>query len=77
MKASFDGLRQNIALNFNRVADEIKYQGGLKDEHKSVLRLKELAGDLRKSLGLLMLCEDKKQQPDDFNSLSDLELEEL
>ena len=72
MKVSFDGLRQNMARNFNDLVSDIRDLDRQDIEH-----LKDSVNFLRSSIGCLLACYDKDQQPDDFNDLSGLELEEL
>ena len=67
MKISFDGLRKNIADDFNELVKQI-FQT-LEDQ--DVEDLREHVGKLRGSLGGLMCCYDSNQIPDDFNDLSD------
>jgi hypothetical protein len=70
MKVSFDGLRRNIARDFNQVAKEV-------DDLKEILSTNEISwlrndlGVLRSSLGALMACYDSEQAPEDFNDLSE------
>jgi hypothetical protein len=71
MKISFDGLRQNIAFDFNQLAKELN---SISMDEEEVIKL---TNQLRSSIGCLLACYDKDQQPDDFNDLSGLELEEL
>lgn len=74
MKISFDGLRKNIAVDFNTLVREMKYLGG----ECSAKYLKEYINNLRGSIGGLMSCYDPEQMPDDFNDLSEeVELLEL
>lgn len=75
MKISFDGLRRNIGWDFNSVVLEIKDLNIDYEDQRS--NLKELVNNLRSSIGGLLACYDKDEQPDDFNDLSDMELEEL
>ncbi len=74
MKISFDNLRKHIAADFNNVVRELN---NVEDIVSSCGYLREYLNTLRGSLGALMSCYDKNQQPDDFNDLSGLELEEL
>lgn len=69
MKISFDGLRRNIVRDFNSLVSTIKSapSADLCDD----------VNNLRASIGCLLSCYDKDQQPDDFNDLSNVELEEL
>ncbi len=71
MKVSFDGLRRNIAFDFNQLTKELN---SVSVDEEEVIKL---TNQLRSSIGCLLSCYDKNQQPDDFNDLSDLELEEL
>lgn len=75
MKVSFDGLRRNIAKDFNNLVGELR-ELELHSEFEKE-QVSRLGNELRCSLGCLLSCYDKNQQPDDFNDLSDLELEEL
>jgi len=75
MKISFDNLRRNIASDFNTLIEEIKDLDIDYEDQRSNLR--ELGNNLRASIGGLLACYDKQQMPEDFNDLSDLELEEL
>jgi hypothetical protein len=75
MKVSFDGLRQNIASDFNALIEEVRDLDIDYEDQRSNLR--ELGNNLRASISCLLSCYDKDQQPDDFNDLSGLELEEL
>jgi len=76
MKVSFDGLRRNISKDFNNLALEIKDLGETISnfERENIHRL---SNELRYSIGCLLSCYDKDQQPEDFNDLSDVELKEL
>lgn len=73
MKISFDGLRKNIAADFNCLVREMKYLG---DECPTKY-LREYVNNLHGSIGGLMCCYDSQQIPDDFNDLSEFELLEL
>jgi hypothetical protein len=78
MKISFDGLRRNIAWEFNNLAAElaiIPLDQPIMPSHLE--RIKRFANELRGSIGGMLCCYDENQQPEDFNDLSDLELEEL
>jgi hypothetical protein len=76
MKISFDGLRRNIANDFNALVVEI-----ISEDKKlgqgACLNLDDEVNRLRQSIGCLLACHDTHQQPDDFNDLSDVELKEL
>lgn len=63
MKISFDGLRKNIAEDFNALIETIKSSPSAD--------LCEDIGDLRASVGALLCCYDQLQMPDDFNDLSE------
>lgn len=63
MKVSFDGLRKNIAGDFNDLAKRIKYLDLDND-------LSAEMNTLRSSIGGLLACYDSKEMPDDFNDLS-------
>ena len=64
MKVSFDGLRRNIAGDFNNLAERIKYLD-LENDLSAEMNI------LRGSIGGLMACYDPEQMPDDFNDLSE------
>lgn len=64
MKISFDGLRRNIALDFNDLAKRIKYLD-LDNDLSAEMNI------LRGSIGGLIACYDSKQMPEDFNDLSE------
>lgn len=63
MKISFDGLRRNIAGDFNDLAKRIKYLD-LDNDLSAEMNI------LRSSIGGLLACYDSKEMPDDFNDLS-------
>lgn len=66
MKVSFDGLRKNIAADFNVLVQEMQYLG----DECSAKYLREYVNNLRGSIGGLLACYDSEQMPDDFNDLS-------
>jgi hypothetical protein len=73
MKVSFDGLRRNIAEDFNHL---VLHMGLIETVNRDYYR--GLVDDLRKSLGCLMACYDSKEMPEDFNDLSEeIKLSEL
>lgn len=74
MKISFDGLRKNIAADFNTLVEEIRSEELNIDKGSS---LSESVHQLRCSIGILLCCFDKDQMPDDFNNLSEIKLLEL
>lgn len=67
MKISFDGLRKNIAVNFNALAEDVQDLESFMDKKTG---LADRINKLRSSLGALMSCYDSEQMPDDFNDLS-------
>jgi hypothetical protein len=77
MKVSFDGLRKNIAEDFNSLISEFRYQNNRLPEN-SYINIRDEIANLRKSLGCLMACYDTRDMPEDFNDLSEeIELLEL
>lgn len=67
MKILFDGLRKNIAGEFNNLVEEIRSEELNLSKGSS---LSEKMHQLRCSIGILLCCFDKDQMPDDFNDLS-------
>lgn len=77
MKISFDGLRRNIAEEFNALINEFEYQNNRLPEG-SYINIRDEVATLRKSLGCLMACYDSRDIPEDFNDLSEeIKLNEL
>jgi hypothetical protein len=75
MKISFDGLRKNIAADFNALAEDVQDLESFLDRGTGFA---DGINKLRSSLGALMACYDSEQMPDDFNDLSEeVELFEL
>lgn len=75
MKISFDGLRKEIAYDYNNVIDAVNQFEDLPYDAKKVLEsLKIELYNLRASIGGLLACYDSEQMPDDFNDLSDIRL---
>lgn len=79
MKVSFDGLRKNIAFDYNDVVDMVNQFEDLSPDAERVLNnLRKSLNILRGSIGGLLACYDSEQMPDDFNDLSEqVELLEL
>lgn len=69
MRISFDGLRRNIARDFNSLVEEIRDLDIDYEDQKS--NLKELGNKLKETIGCLLACYDSEQIPEDFNDLSD------
>lgn len=64
MKVSFDGLRKQIARDYNKIAYELSHANDPED-------VAERMQELRRSISCLLCCYDDKC-PDDINDLSEI-----
>lgn len=70
MNVSMDGLRRNMARDFNELVSDLRpiFDGITDPEMKQAI---ESLMELRSDIGALLACSDPREQPKDWNMLAD------